>query len=104
MKRRQRVESGEDDAHGMRVVRQSLDGGDDRDGQRGVAHDGLLPLAELSRVGEVAVHERERGLRGETGFRREECESARVGCRLFVFRGERMYGWLGVRSARLTSR
>ena len=47
---------------GVRVVGQSFDGGDDRDWERGVAHDGLFPLAELARVGEVAVDERERGL------------------------------------------
>jgi hypothetical protein len=46
----------------VRVVGQSFDGGDDRDWERGVAHDGLFPLAELARDGEVAVDERERGL------------------------------------------
>ena len=56
------VETREDHAHGVRVVGQSFDGGDDRDWERGVAHDGLFPLAELARVGEVAVDERERGL------------------------------------------
>lgn len=56
------VETREDNAHRVRVVGQSFDGGDDRDWERGVAHDGLFPLAELARVGEVAVDERERGL------------------------------------------